>query len=364
MTNSFGTRFSFTTFGESHGRAVGCIVDGTPAGVKISVNDIQKELNKRKPGGRYSTPRKEDDKVEILSGVFFENSDDEYGITTGTPISLVIFNQNQKSKDYSEIKDIFRPGHADFTYLNKYGVRDYKGGGRSSARETAARVAAGAVAKKVLEELNIEVLSGIKSVGKLEATTHDFEYAKTSEIYSLDKNIEEEQKNLIKKTQADKDSIGGSTLVKIKNAPIGLGEPIYYKLDNILASAMMSINAVKAVEIGNGELSSRLKGSVNNDGITPKGFITNNSGGILGGISNGEDIDVTIYFKPTPSIFLPQKSINTNNEPVDLNIKGRHDPCVAIRGSIVCEAMARVVVLDMMLMNMGRRIEDFKKVYN
>ena len=183
MTNSFGTRFSFTTFGESHGKAVGCIVDGTPAGVRISANDIQIELNKRKPGGRYATPRKEDDIVEILSGVFFENPDDEYGITTGTPIALVIFNQNQKSKDYSEIKDIFRPGHADFTYFHKYGLRDYRGGGRSSARETAARVAAGAVAKVILQEIDIEVLSGTKSVGDIVASNFDFEYAKTSEIF-------------------------------------------------------------------------------------------------------------------------------------------------------------------------------------
>lgn len=363
MTNSFGTRFSFTTFGESHGKAVGCIVDGTPAGVKISANDIQIELNKRKPGGRYATPRKEDDKVEILSGVFFENSDDEYGITTGTPIALVIFNQNQKSKDYSEIKDIFRPGHADFTYFHKYGLRDYRGGGRSSARETAARVAAGAVAKVVLEEIGIEVFSGTKSVGSIVGESFDFAYASSSEIFALDKDKEQAQKDLIKQVQSEKDSIGGSTLIKIKNAPIGLGEPVYYKLDNILASAMMSINAVKSVDIGIGDDSAIMRGSINNDGITPDGFVSNNSGGILGGISNGEDIDITVHFKPTPSIFLPQQSIDIHNNAININIKGRHDPCVAIRGSVVCSAMARIVILDMLLMNMGRRIEDFKKIY-
>ena len=363
MNNSFGERFRFTTFGESHGKAIGCIVDGVPSGIKISQEDIQKELDKRKPGSKYATSRKEADAVEILSGVFFEDENDTYGTTTGTPIALIIYNQNQKSKDYSNIKDIFRPGHADFTYFYKYGIRDYRGGGRSSARETAARVATGSVAKVVLKTLNIEVLSGIKSIGEIKSELYNFDFAKTSEIFSLDPNIEEKQKQHILEYKNDHNSVGGSALVKIKNAPIGLGEPIYYKMDNILASAMMSINGVKGISIGLGSLSSNITGEENNDAITKDGFSSNNSGGILGGISNGEDIDIEVFFKPTPSIFKPQQTIDKDGNEVTMNLKGRHDPCIAVRGSIVAEAMAAIVTLDMLLLNMGRRAEDLVKIY-
>ena len=280
--NTFGHRFRFTTFGESHGKALGCIVDGVPAGIKIDEKFIQSEMDRRKPGqNKFATQRKEGDVVEILSGVF-------EGITTGTSISMIIFNENQKSGDYSNIKDLFRPGHADFTYFNKYGIRDYRGGGRSSARETAARVAAGAIAKLLLKELNIDIKSGICEINGIQASNFDFENVKDSEIYALDKSVEEEQKNAILEARNSHNSVGGVALVNVKNCPIGLGEPLYFKLDSQIANAMMSINAVKAVEIGDGILASKVKGYDNNDQIRKTGFKTNHSGGILGGISNGD----------------------------------------------------------------------------
>ena len=356
--NSFGKRFIFTTFGESHGKALGCIVDGVPAGLKIDETFIQAELDRRKPGQNvYATSRKEGDQVEILSGVF-------EGVSTGTPIAMVIFNTNQKSKDYSNIKDIFRPGHADFTYFHKYGIRDYRGGGRSSARETAARVAAGAIAKLMLKELGIRVESGVFAIDGIEAQNYDFDKAKESEIYALDPEIEEKQKEAILRAKNMHDSVGGIALIKITNAPVGLGEPIYYKLDAILADAMMSINAAKAVEIGEGMQASALKGSQNNDQISKEGFMSNKSGGILGGISNGDEISIKVYFKPTPSIFKKQKSIDIYENEVTCELKGRHDPCVAIRGSIVAEAMAALVIADMLLLNLGRQFSDLQKIYS
>lgn len=355
--NTFGNIFSFTTFGESHGKAIGCIVDGVPSGLKIDEEFIQSELDRRKPGkSKFETQRKEDDKVEILSGVF-------EGVSTGTPIALVIKNHSQKSKDYSNIKDLFRPGHADMTYFYKYGIRDYRGGGRSSARETAARVAAAAIAKLLLKEVGIEVKSGIYAIGNIEAKEIDFEYAKKSIIYTLDKNVEAKQKEIIQKARDSHDSVGGVALVKIEGTPIGLGEPIYQKLDNSLASAMMSINGVKAVEIGDGIKSSKIRGSQNNDEITKEGFLSNHSGGILGGISNGDDIVLKVYFKPTPSIFKPQKTIDINGNETVCKLKGRHDPCIAPRGSVVAEAMAALVCADMLLLNITRKVENIKKVY-
>ncbi len=355
--NSFGKRFILTTFGESHGKAIGCVIDGVPANILIDEDFIQKELDRRKPGkNRFATARKEEDKVEILSGVF-------EGKSTGTPIAMVIFNKDQKSRDYSNIKDLFRPGHADFTYWHKYKIRDYRGGGRSSARETAARVAAGAIAKLMLKELDIKILSGVYKIGDIEAKDIDFDFAKESEIYSLDKNMENKQKELILKIKEAHDSIGGEVLVKIKNSPIGLGEPIYYKIDAILAEAMMGINGVKAVEIGEGANVSKMRGSENNDQIGKNGFLSNHSGGILGGISNGEDILIKVHFKPTPSIFQPQKTIDIHGNEAVCNLKGRHDPCIAIRGSIVAESMAALVMADMLLLNLGRRVEDLKKIY-
>jgi chorismate synthase len=354
--NSFGKIFKFTTFGESHGKAIGVVIDGVPAGLKIDEEFIQNEMDKRKPGkNRFATQRKEDDKVEILSGVF-------EGMTTGTPISMVIFNTNQKSKDYNNIKDVFRPGHADYTYWHKYGIRDYRGGGRSSARETAARVAAGAIAKLILKELNIDIKSGVIEIGGIRAKKQDFEFAKNSEIFALDDEIENNWKELIDKNRKEHNSLGGVVKVKISNLPVGLGEPIYYKLDNIIASAMVSINAVKGIYIGNSR-AHKLTGKENNDEIAKEKFLSNNSGGILGGISNGDDIEFEVYFKPTPSIFQKQKTIDTFGNEKDFLLQGRHDPIVAVRGSVVAESMAAVVIADMLLLNMTRTIKNIKKVY-
>ena len=356
--NSFGMKLRFSTFGESHGTAIGCLLDGVPAGLKIDEEYIQSELDRRKPGkSEFETARKEADKVEILSGVF-------EGLSTGTPIAMIIYNTNQKSRDYTNIKDVFRPGHADFTYFHKYGLRDYRGGGRSSARETAARVAAGAIAKLMLQELGITVLSGISEVAGIASEVFDYESAKSSIIYALDASKEGAQKEAILKAKNEHDSVGGVSRVLIQGVPVGLGQPLYYKLDGVLADAMMGLNAVKAVEIGDGVLSSRALGSQNNDAIRAEGFESNHSGGILGGISNGEDIILNVYFKPTPSIFKEQHTVTTTNEEVDFALKGRHDPCVAIRGTVVCESMAALVVADMLLLNMGSKLEGLKKYYS
>ena len=351
-------KLKFSTFGESHGKALGCILDGVPAGLKIDEEFIQSELDRRKPGkSEFETARKEADKVEILSGVF-------EGLSTGTPIAMIIYNTNQKSRDYSNIKDVFRPGHADFTYFHKYGLRDYRGGGRSSARETAARVSAGAIAKLLLKEVGVEIFSGISQIHNIKAKKFDYEKAKSSLIYALDSDVEEEQKRVILEAKNNHDSVGGVARVLIKNVPIGLGQPLYYKLDGVLADALMGLNAVKAVEIGDGILSSQTYGSQNNDQIRKDGFESNHAGGILGGISNGEDIVLNVYFKPTPSIFQEQHTITTEDEEVDFSLKGRHDPCVAIRGSVVCESMAALVIADMLLLNMGSKVDGVKKYYN
>lgn len=355
--NSFGKKFRFTTFGESHGKALGCIVDGVPAGIKIDLDYIQSQMNKRKPGQNKSqTARKEDDKVEILSGVF-------EGLSTGTSIAMIIYNNNQKSGDYENIKNIFRPSHADFTYFHKYGIRDYRGGGRSSARETSARVAAGAIADLILKEVGIVVESGVCEINGIKCEKYDFEYSKISEIFSLDKEKEKEQYEAIMDAKNAHDSVGGVAMVRALNVPIGLGEPIYYKLDSLLADAMMSINAVKAIEIGNGLSSVKMLGSTHNDQITKNGFVTNNSGGILGGISNGDEIVVKVYFKPTPSIFIEQNTIDTDGNELKYQLSGRHDPCVATRGSIVAKAMMSIVLVDMLLLNIGSKIDHLKKIY-
>jgi chorismate synthase len=355
--NRFGERFTISTFGESHGKAIGCLLDGVPAGLAIDEAYIQSELNRRKPGqNEFATARKEDDKVEILSGVF-------EGLSTGTPIMMVIYNTDQKSGDYTNVKDIFRPGHADFTYFHKYGLRDYRGGGRSSARETAARVAGGAVAKLMLAPLGIHFSSGISAIHGIEAKALDFNYPKNSPIYALDKDVEEAQKAAILEAKNAHDSVGGVATVKISGLPIGLGEGLYYKLDAVLAEAMMGINAVKAVEIGEGIHSSELLASQNNDAISPNGFKTNHSGGILGGMSNGDEVMLRVHFKPTPSIFIDQESTNTANESVSVSLKGRHDPCVAVRGSVVAESMAALVIADMLLLNMGRTMNGITNYY-
>ena len=356
--NSFGQNFRFTTFGESHGKAIGCVVDGVPAGIKIDEEFIQSEMNRRKPGqNKYATARKEGDVIEILSGVF-------EGLSTGTPIAMIIYNENQKSKDYTNVKDLFRPGHADFTYFAKYGLRDYRGGGRSSARETASRVAAGAIAKLMLKEVNIEINSGITSIDGIAAKNYDFKHALTSDIFALDKEVEEKQKEAIIQAKKQHNSVGGCALVNVKNCPSGLGEPIYFKLDAQIASAMMSINAVKAVEIGDGIEAAKVKGFDNNDQIRKDGFKTNHSGGILGGISNGDDINIKVHFKSTPSVFIKQDTVDIYNDEVTCELKGRHDPCVAIRGAVVAESMMALVLADMLILNMSSKIKNIKKVYN
>ncbi|MDD3343598.1 MAG: chorismate synthase [Sulfurospirillaceae bacterium] len=355
--NHFGKAFCFTTFGESHGKAIGCVLDGVPAGLAIDETFIQCELDRRRPGqNKFATARKEADTVEILSGVF-------EGKSTGTPIALIIFNENQKSGDYENVKNLFRPGHADFTYFHKYGLRDYRGGGRSSARETAARVAAGAVAKLLLKTLHIEVKSGVCAIGGIEATQYDFKRVAQSPIYALDETVEKAQEEAIMEAKNAHDSVGGVALIHICGAPIGLGEPLYYKLDALLAEAMMGINGVKGVEIGEGFHASALKGSQNNDAIRKEGFVSNHSGGILGGISNGDTIACKVYFKPTPSIFITQDTITNEDDEVECSLKGRHDPCIAVRGSVVAESMAALVVADLLLLNMGTRLEHLQKIY-
>jgi chorismate synthase len=355
--NTFGRQLRLTTFGESHGAALGCILDGVPAGLPIDEAFIQSELDRRKPGkSQLETARKEADKVEILSGLF-------EGLSTGTPISMVIYNTNQKSGDYANVKDLFRPGHADYTYHHKYGIRDYRGGGRSSARETAARVAAGAVAKLMLRSIGIEVQSGLCEVDGIAAEAYDFDHARTSPLLALDPTQAAAQEAAILAAKDAHDSVGGVVLTMATGMPVGLGEPLYYKLDAILAEAMMGINAAKAVEIGDGVDAARLKGSQNNDPITPDGFASNHSGGVLGGISNGDTLLVKTHFKPTPSIFQSQSTVDVDNAPTTLELKGRHDPCVAVRGAVVTEAMMALVLGDMVLLNMGKKMDHLDRIY-
>lgn len=358
--NSFGTRLKFTSFGESHGKAIGCVIDGLPAGLRIDEEYLQNELDKRKGGTKFATARKESDKVEILSGVF-------EGFSTGTPIALLVFNENAHSKDYENIKDIFRPAHADFTYFHKFGIRDYRGGGRASARESVARVAAGAIAAMLLKEFNIEVQSGVFGVGQsistLKNSEFDFEFASRSEIFCLDSRLEEDFKNEILKARTSKDSVGASVFTRALNVPVGLGEVLYDKLDSKLAHALMGINAVKAVEIGSGMNSSKMLGSENNDALKDNKFLSNHAGGILGGISNGDMLELKTYFKPTPSIFKPQESMDKDSNNVKFELKGRHDPCVGIRGSVVVNAMVRLVLADCLLLNATSKLENLKKIF-
>lgn len=350
--NSIGQIFKVTTFGESHGIALGCIVDGIPPNMTLSEADIQPDLDRRKPGtSRYTTPRREDDEVQILSGVF-------EGKTTGTSIGLIIRNGDQRSKDYGEIMDKYRPGHADYTYQQKYGIRDYRGGGRSSARETAMRVAAGAIAKKYLREaFGIEVRGYLSQIGSVkinpEAVANisqiDWNYVSENPFFCPDPGAVEGFDALIRELKKEGDSIGAKLTVVAENVPVGLGEPVFDRLDADLAHALMSINAVKAVEIGDGFAVVEQKGSQHRDEMTPKGFLSNHAGGILGGISSGQPIIANIALKPTSSITVPGKSVNLNNEPVELVTKGRHDPCVGIRAVPIAEAMVAIVLLDHLL---------------
>ena len=352
--NTFGKFFRFTTWGESHGPAIGCVIDGCPPNIQIHGEDIQKELNKRRPGqSKFVTQRKEKDLVHIMSGVFD-------GKTTGTPISLIIYNQDQKSRDYETIKSKFRPGHADYTYFMKYGIRDYKGGGRQSARETAARVAAGAVAKKVLESKigkKYKVIGAVTQVGILGINPKNWNerFIARNSFFCPDKKILKLWEKYLLAIRKDGSSCGAVIEIRAKGVPVGLGAPIYSKLDMDIASAMMSINAVKGVNIGSGMNSAKLTGEENSDEILKKGkktiFKTNNAGGILGGISTGQDIVISFAVKPTSSILKKRKTIDKRGKNTYISVKGRHDPCVGIRAVPIGEAMMHCVLLDHFLMN-------------
>ena len=348
-SNSIGKIFNFTTWGESHGKAIGCVVDGVPSNILLNEKDLQLFLDKRRPGqSKFTTQRKEKDCVEILSGVF-------EGKTTGHPISLIIYNEDQKPNDYEEIKDIFRPGHADFTYWSKYGIRDYRGGGRSSARETAMRVAAGAIARKVISKKlanDYKIIGALVQIGnsKINYQNWNDDFIQKNELFCPDQNILENWKNMIDSARKNGSSLGAIIEVRCKGMPVGLGEPIYDKLDSDLAKAMMTINAVKGVEIGNGFKSVEETGISNVDEMRiennePK-FTSNNNGGILGGISTGQDIIVRFCVKPTSSILSKRKTINTNFKETEISTKGRHDPCVGIRAVPVGEAMMATTLAD------------------
>ncbi len=340
--NSFGQSFVVTSFGESHGPALGCIVDGCPPGMPLTAQEIQVYLDKRKPGtSRYTTQRKEPDQVKILSGIF-------EGITTGAPIGLLIENVDQKSKDYSEIKDKFRPGHADYTYHHKYGdVRDYRGGGRSSARETAMRVAAGAIARKYLQShYGITITGYLSQLGPVIAQTIDLNEIDNNVFFTPDASKVTAMEDYLNAIRKQGDSIGAKVTVMAQGVPAGLGEPVFNKLDADVAAAMMSINAAKGVEIGAGFESVVQKGSLHRDEITPEGFLSNNAGGMLGGISSGQDIVAHIAMKPTSSIIIPGKTINKAGDATEIVTKGRHDPCVGIRAVPIAEAMLALVLMD------------------
>ncbi len=398
--NTFGRKLTLTTFGESHGVAIGGVLDGFPAGVRIDLNFIQSELDKRKPGGsKFATARSEGDCAEILSGVFD-------GLSTGTPIGFIIRNENQKSGDYENLRELFRPGHADYAYYRKYGIRDHRGGGRSSARETAVRVAGGAIAQILLGEFGVIVQSGVASVGEISCGERlDFDLATRSEIFSL--GNEEAMKEEILKAKQEHDSVGASVVTVIRGAPAGLGEGLYYKFDAAIAAAMMGINGVKAVEIGEGVNASKMRGSQNNDSMNAAyagagdsildgasklanlnggkfdecksetdgeacrgsnsnekfGFASNHAGGTLGGMTSGQEVVIKTHFKPTPSIFLSQPTQNLRGQDVICELRGRHDPCIGVRGSVVATAVARLVTADMLLLNLSANLANLKKIY-
>ena len=339
--NTFGRVFAVTSWGESHGPALGCVVDGCPPGLALSEQDIQGDVERRRPGtSRFTTQRREPDTVKIMSGVF-------EGKTTGTPISLLVQNEDQRSRDYEKIKDRFRPGHADYTYQQKYGFRDYRGGGRSSARETVVRVAAGAIARKYLrEKLGVTIYGYVAQIGELVLEPKDPAAAYDNPFFCPDPARVAELENLIWGLREAGDSVGARVTVVARGVPPGLGEPVFERLDADLASAMMGINAVKGVEVGAGFESVSQRGSEHRDELTPTGFASNHAGGVLGGISSGQDIVVSIALKPTSSITLPGRTINLQGEPVEISTTGRHDPCVGLRATPNAEAMLALVLMD------------------
>lgn len=362
--SSFGNIFKISTWGESHGKGIGVVVDGCPAGVELNEDDIQVFLNRRKPGqSKFSTPRSEADKVEILSGTF-------EGKTTGTPVSMIVYNKTQRSNDYSEIASYYRPGHADYTFDMKYGFRDYRGGGRSSGRETIARVAAGAIASKILKSLGINVNAYTKAIGDVEIDMDKFDSEEifNNMLYMPDKEAADRAEKLLDDKRAEGDSVGGVVECVVSGMKAGVGEPVFEKLDANLAKAIVSIGAVKAFEVGDGTKVAKAFGSGNNDDFIAddNGNITkmtNHAGGILGGISDGSDVLVRAYFKPTPSIFKEQKTVNKSGENISINIKGRHDPIIVPRAVVVVESMVALTVLDMLLVSMTSDIEKIKKFF-
>lgn len=361
--STLGTIFKITTWGESHGKALGVVIDGCPAGLELDESDIQAYLNRRKPGqSKITTPRKEADEVEILSGVF-------EGKTTGTPISLMVRNTSQISKDYSDIASYYRPGHADYTFDAKYGFRDYRGGGRSSGRETIGRVAAGAIACKILKQLGVEVSAYTRSIGPIEINYDNFDKDGILETKTAmpDRAADEKAVAHLEAAMKNLDSVGGVMECVVTGAPAGLGDTVFEKLDANLAKAMMSIGAVKAVEIGNGIQVTKANGSTNNDAFCmQEGEIakkTNHAGGILGGMSDGSPIIIRAHVKPTPSIFSTQQTVNQSGEEIDINIKGRHDPIIVPRAVVVMECMTAITILDAMMVNMSAKMDSLEKFY-
>ena len=356
--NTFGRLFRVTTWGESHGRALGAVIDGAPAGLPLSERDIQPYLNRRRPGqNRFTTSRAEADRVEILSGVF-------EGMTTGTPISLIVFNTDQRSSDYTRIKDCYRPGHADFGFDQKYGFRDYRGGGRSSGRETTGRVCGGAVAAKVLRSLGVRLVTWTSSIGpvQVDPARADYDHILSSPLYMPDKTAEEEALAYLETCALRRDSSGSSVACRITDLPAGIGEPVFDKLDALLGQAMFSIGAVKAVEIGDGTKVSRSHGSLNNDRYVQEDGqvrkLSNHAGGILGGMSDGSDILLTVHFKPTPSIGQPQMMLHADGTVSEEVIGGRHDPVIGPRAAVVVESMAAITVLDLLLQDRVVRMDE------
>ncbi len=361
--STLGTIFKITTWGESHGKALGVVIDGCPAGLDLCEEDIQKYLNRRKPGqSNITTPRKEADEIEILSGVF-------NGKTTGTPISLMVRNTSQISKDYSEIASYYRPGHADYTFDAKYGFRDYRGGGRSSGRETIGRVAAGAIAAKILEQLGVNITAYTRSIGPVEIDYKKFDSSAIIETITAmpDRDADAMAVAHLEATMKNHDSVGGVMECVVTGMPAGIGDTVFEKLDANLAKAMMSIGAVKAVEIGDGTQVAKAYGSTNNDAFCMKkgnvGKQTNHAGGILGGMSDGDDIIIRAYVKPTPSIFAPQETVTKSGEPLDICIMGRHDPIIVPRAVVVMECMTAITILDAMMVNMTAKLDSLEKFY-
>jgi len=361
--STYGTIFKITTWGESHGKALGVVIDGCPAGLSLCEDDIQIFLNRRKPGqSDYSTPRKEADEVKILSGVF-------EGKTTGTPISLLVENTSQRSHDYSQIASCYRPGHADYTFDSKYGFRDYRGGGRSSGRETIGRVAAGAIAIKILKEMGIEFTTFTRSIGPISINENNFDASAIlkTPTYMPDLEANEKAEKYLQECMANQDSVGGVVECRVTGIPVGLGDPVFEKLDANLAKALVSIGSVKAFEIGEGTRVSTLKGSENNDAFYMNNGVvqkrTNHSGGTLGGISDGSDLIMRAYIKPTPSIFSSQETITCDGEEVTINIKGRHDPVIVPRAVVVVESMAALTILDALLLNMTSKLDSVIDFY-